>query len=333
MSDKLTEGELKYFESGGTDESGLEPEAGEDIQGAEAEAGESVDGERSDGTVSEGDGAEEETRPIAAESEDVGADESDNETESKRDFKKAYDSERLKRSEIKKQLRAEQEAREHIQKQLDALVQSMGQHDSSKTNNEQAPNKEEDPFGYYQHQLEELNKVVKNQQEYLRQQHQYEEEVKEFNQLKSKYENSALEFIEQQPDFMDAYKFLEKSRINEYMALGKSRQQAAAMLQQDELYIAAEAFAEEESPAERIYNFAIARGYNPDSNKTAKPAKSLDNVEKGLKKAKSLGTSGASNINSALDRGAIDDMNSAEFDNYFQRIKAEQKKIDSGRVW
>lgn len=332
----INDDEKKYFDSRGEyepagysasdEESGKDSEAEEDTS---EQPGQSEVSAEPDESISSGDGAEEESGL----SED-----SDGETEyrsentgksSKRDFTKAYGIAESKRQELKAQLEEQSRQNQLLQQQLQYLMQQQQQGNRAPAQQAPAvniPDPHEDPIGYQSYQFEQLNKTVQAQQQYLAQQAKVQQQQQAIAQLDHAYKTSAMEFQKEAPDFMDAYKFLEKSKIQEYVALGYTPQEASSFLQEDERILAAKAFKERANPAARIYAAAVARGFASEATETK-----LDKVSKGMEKGKSLPRAGGKNIEKGYDISRIDDMSEEEFDKFFNSVRNESKKNGSFR--
>jgi len=325
--DMLDDNEAKYFNSRGKYEpEGFEPEgsdssAGQDLQDGTSEPDEQSDSKRFDGSVSEGSGTEDEESGVYGQADDDADKPTATEKQSKRDFEKAYGIAESKRQELKEQLENQGRQTEGLKQQLDLLMKNMQRQQEPVAQNN-APDKDEDPLAYYQHQIENINKTVAEQQKYLQQQAAAQQKQTSMQNFVGAYKQSAQQFMQDAPDFGDAYKFLEKSKINEYIASGYSQREAVDLLQEDEMAIAAKAFNEKANPAERIYRLAKARGYVAKEP----PVSKLENVAKGMQKAKTLPRSGGQNLERGLDFSMIDKMSDKEFDKLFNQVKDESKR-------
>jgi len=275
-----------------------------------------------DGSFSEGDGGQETTgyADDSGESEQYQPEHSGK--QSKRDFSKAYGIAESKRQELKAQLEQQAYQNQMLQQQIQMLMQqNKGEPVAPKQPVMDIPDPNEDPLGYQSYRLESLNKTVLAQQQYLEQQARAYQEQQAMSSLDNAYRASAMEFQKEAPDFAEAYKFLEQSRIAEYMALGYNNQEAAQLLQQDERALAAKSFKERANPAARIYAAAKARGFN-----TTAAESRLEKVSNGMQKGKSLPRAGGKNIEKAYDISRINEMSDTEFDKFFNQVKAESKK-------
>lgn len=249
------------------------------------------------------------------ETEDFGDQPSVSEKQSKRDYEKAYGVADSKRQELSKQ-------NQLLQEQLAQMRSFIEQSQRAPKQQADIPNKEEDPLGYYSHQLENMNRTVQEQQRYLHEQAARQKHAQSMQSFVGAYKQSAQEFAAEVPDFKDAYSFLEQSRIKEYVAAGYDRAQAVQLLQEDEMAVAAKAFKDNVNPAERIYNLAVARGYGGTMQESASK---LETASKGMK-AKSLPRAGAKPAERGYDISRVDQMTDEEFDKFFSQVKSEAKR-------
>lgn len=324
--DILSDEEKKFFDTRGK----YEPEGysdapigdkEQDEQIATGGAGESPASEGFNESLSETSATEaEESRVLDAPTSD-GHPETTSNKSSTRDYEKAYGIAESKRVELARQVT-------QMQEQMRALMQQqqqMQQQPRGDAKPEVIPDPTDDPLGYQAYQLEKLNQTVSAQQKYFEEQTKREAERSQMQQLLGMYQASAVEFAKEVPDFQSAYNFLEKSRINEYTAAGYTQAEAARMLQEDEIALAAKALRERANPAERIYAMAKARGFAGVNPSPSAPPK-LESVAKGIEKSKTLPRAGGKNIERGYDMSNIDELSDSEFDKLFNQLKAEAKK-------
>ncbi len=317
----LNDDEKKYFDSRGEHEPDGYSEPSIESEESEQESGSENSSDGVDGTLSAGDGGKETERyaPDTRESDEYQSEPTGK--SSKRDYSKAYGIAESKRQELKAQLEQQSYQNQLLQQQLQMLMQQQQQPKQQVAQREEMiPDPNEDPLGYQSYRLEHLNKTVVAQQQYLEQQARAYQEQQGIAQIDNAYRQSAMEFQKVAPDFMDAYKFLEQSRITEYIAMGYAPHEAARFLQEDERALAAKCFKERANPAERIYNAAKARGFN-----VATESK-LEKVSNGMQKGKSLPRAGGKNMEKGYDISQIDNMSEADFDKFFNQVKAESKR-------
>lgn len=132
-----------------------------------------------------------------------------------------------------------------------------------------------------------------------------------FQQMVGRYEAAAREFEQDNPDFVDAYKFMLQSRISELEAIGYPTDQARAVATNNEAEVVAMALNQGANPAERIYALAKARGYRKVEKKD--PGEKIETIAKGQKASRSLSSvAGSPSKPNSLE--ALLDMSDDEFD-------------------
>jgi hypothetical protein len=177
---------------------------------------------------------------------------------------------------------------------------------------EEIPDPEKDIFAYVKYQaklIEDLKAAqTKTVEETQRQQG--------FEQLKTAYAQDAQKFAAEKPDFKEAYSYIANSRARELIALGYNEGQIRQQLAQEETAIVAQAFQNRRSPAQVIYEQAMARGYTPKQAAAAanavNPAQRLENVAKGQAAHKSLSGAGGA-AGEGLTVEALANMSEEEF--------------------
>lgn len=341
FNEKMSAEERAYFESRG-DEHAEEKVAevfneqitNDDNDVSEQSADESRGVQES---VSESDDADEATEDDAYADEVAEDEQSDSKREAKsdRDYEKAFKTERHKRKELKEALEAQARKTQEMEAALNQIrlnIQNQAQQAQQKAQpqepKEPAPDPDTDPLGYQQYQIKELARTVVEQNKYLTQRAEQEQRYAQEQAFKNAYAQSAKVFADQTPDFVDAYNFLVKSRLDEYVAGGFTPQEADRLLQEDEMSIASKAFNDKVNPAERIYKMAQQRGYAKTKSTDAKKpgnAKNIEDIKRGMKHAKSLKSGGGELPDKEYGIDDIDEMNFDEFDAYWAKLKASSK--------
>lgn len=230
---------------------------------------------------------------------------------------KALRLEREKRKELEKALKAQAERSTKIEQVLESVLKPDAK--------EPVPDPDEDPVGYTNYKIEQLEKAHQKQQDYLRKQYEYQQQQQQQQQFINLYAEDAKTFSVGQPDFMDAYNHLIQSRIEEHMVAGYDRNIANELVKQEEAAIVAKAFDDGESPSARVYALAKKRGYAKAVNQSHQQAKSskLEMVNQGLKSNKSLGSNtGAANKGERLNPDDIDSMSDEDFNKLYEQFKA-----------
>lgn len=176
---------------------------------------------------------------------------------------KALQEERQKRAEYERQVQDYQRQLQEYQAwAADMQRQQMGQNGNAAANAGQTePDPETDPIGALKHAREQLRQIqqMTQQQAYVQ-------------QLKQAAYSAASQYSQQVPDYQDAYRYAINSRMQELVALGTPSDAVQQILQQEELNLAETAIQNRRNPAEAIYEFAKARGYQSKQGASAVPA-------------------------------------------------------------
>jgi hypothetical protein len=210
-------------------------------------------------------------------------------------------------------LHQERQKRQEQDRKLSLLAERLEKIQEASVPKEPEIDVTENPVEYFQQEnakmkaeLDRINQA--NQQTFAHQQQQAQ-----VNQFKQAYASKAQEFSQQQPDFGDAYRHLVESRMSELQAVGYTSQEAAMIAQNDEAAFVSKAFQDGVNPAERVYQFAIARGY-----KQSKPEVDLETVEKGVKQKSVSSMKGAPTQNLTLE--SLAEMSDADFEANFDKL-------------
>ncbi len=234
---------------------------------------------------------------------------------------KAIRIERERRKELEKQLRIQAERSAKIEQVLTKVLQPQADAEPK----ENIPDAEEDPIGHQNYKIAKLEQLQQQQQQQFKAQQDYAQQMQQREQFVNAYANSAKEYSQANPQFMDAYKHLVQSRLSEHLAAGYDEATANDLLKQEEAAIVHRAFQNGENPAERIFKVAQARGYThapiPPVANAKKPVSKLESVKQGLKTAKALGPSTPSDAEN-LDINDIDNMSDEELDRMWNLAKA-----------
>ncbi len=154
---------------------------------------------------------------------------------------KALQEERQKRAEYERKL-------QEYERRMAELEQRVPK--APEPTPEPEPDPETDPIGALKHAREQLRKMQEATQA-----QQYEAQL---NQIAY---NAATQFTQQAPDYPDAYRYAINSRAQELMALGTPENAIPQILKREEMSLIDTAVRNGRNPAEAIYTFAKARGY------------------------------------------------------------------------
>jgi hypothetical protein len=165
-----------------------------------------------------------------------------------------------------KALQEERQKRAEYERKLDEAVRRMAELEqrvpkAPEPTPEPEPDPETDPIGALKHAREQLRKMQEETAQTQR--------VAQLNQIAYQ---SATAFKEQAPDYPDAYRYAINSRAQELAALGTPQNDIPQILQMEELNLIDTALRNNGNPAEVIYRFAKARGFNATAPAPAAPA-------------------------------------------------------------
>ena len=206
-----------------------------------------------------------------------------------------------------------------------------------------APDPEEDIFGFVKWQAKKIELMERGhneqrqQEEAARQNQQYAQEVQTY------YKNDAIQYLEKQPDFPDAYKYVANSYASELRAQGIPEDRVNQVLMAEEARIAAQCRQEGRSPSEVIYQMALARGYSkPEAEAAAQegapppaaaapaPQQRIANIQRAQNSTVSLSKSGGSS-GEGLTLEALADMPEEEFNRVAKSLsKSQQRQLFGG---
>lgn len=203
-----------------------------------------------------------ETSPAAPETQ-----ETESEEQPRQVPLKALQEERQKRAQYEQMLYQREQEIYQLQ-QWAAQQQAMQQQAQYPAEQTAEPDPETDPIGalkYAREQQHRLQEALAQQQEQVAQR-QYVE------QLNTVAYQAATQMQQVVPDYQDAYKYAINSRAQELVALGTHPQAVAAILQQEELRLIDTALQNRKNPAQAIYEFAKARGFQGKTAAAPAPA-------------------------------------------------------------
>jgi hypothetical protein len=155
--------------------------------------------------------------------------------------------------------------------------------------------------------------------------------------VKQVYHSDAQAFMKSEPNFEPAYRHLVAQRSKELELMGVADEgKRMQMIAQEETNLVVEALRNKQSPSQMLYQFALARGYQPKSanpstnglapNGNAAAAK-IAQVKAGQAAADTLSNAGG-HSSEGLTFSALASMNDDEFAVAFDRLsKAQQEKF------
>jgi hypothetical protein len=321
MSDDFSPAERAFFESGGKDTAGLDTEiASGGSQTAEGPthsahtgqpqtpAGDPSTGQETH-TDDDGDGEEvivmgKDGKPRAQNGRFVPH--------------QALHKERERRKTVETELMTYRERTARADERLAVLNEILGQADAPQGQQQgraapQEPiNPEVDPIGALNQALQKV-KALETQ---LNQSTTQQSERESARAMMSAYQNDAVRFVNEKPEFKDAYSHLIQGRHRELEAMGMaSSEERNAFIANEERQLVAQAFQSRRSPSQMLYNLAVARGFaaKPAAPQQPDHTQRIEQIAKGQRQAGiSLSAAGGAS-GEGLTTAALADMSEEEF--------------------
>ncbi|MGJ4954621.1 hypothetical protein ACQR1H_03180 [Bradyrhizobium sp. HKCCYLRH2015] len=240
----------------------------------------------------------------------------------------ALQEERNRRRAIDKELREAREKLANFEGRFAVLERvGKGGEPAQQPGAEGPPNPEDDIFGAVkaiQTRLDGQDKATKDA----------EAERERQTKFVRDYQADANQFKQTNPDYMEAYNFLLKSRAAELQAIGYDTPEALHnALTADEFGIAEMAMSRGKSPAEMIYALAKQRGYAAKSvGEKSEPsaAERLATIERGQAANKSLNNTGGSTGDADMTVERLLAMPMSEFETWVEKNPAKAKRLMGG---
>lgn len=229
----------------------------------------------------------------------------------------ALHEERKARQALEKQAQEWALERQRYSERMSKLEQMFQQQNAPK-----APEKDQDPIGYFDHKTGNVESDLKATKEQLNQLVQQQTQAQREQQFMQWYSNQAREFVKEAPDFGDAYEHFITSWKEEIAEYGLSDPNIAlAELRRIERQIVETAARSGLNPARAIYNAAKKRGYG---GKKASDAEKMETLQKGTQAAKSL-TGGGSPENPPSVKDLLE-MSDEDFDKNFDKVMNPRRR-------
>lgn len=233
----------------------------------------------------------------------------------------ALHEERERRKEIQRQYADEKARNDKIEERQSKLLEVLA-------GKNQAEPEYIDPITKLEKKVEEVDSTIAAAKK------EADEEKKRFDEetnLVNRYKGSLNAFMKDVPDVLDARQFLLESKTSELRALGYDDGEIDKIIKEEERGIVQRAYKNEKNPGELLMQAAKARGYaKGEAKPDAKEETKIQQIDKGLKASKSLGSGGtsprASNDLDAVSAGELADMTDEEFKAFFTKIERTAKK-------
>jgi hypothetical protein len=315
MSEDFSPAEAAYFSSKGADTSGLESERGpaETPQAPASNEGNPAPPASHSTTSGPPEG------PVDVEDGEevviVGADGKPRATNGRFVPHQALHKERERRKSVETELMTYRERTARADERLAVLNELMTKPEAPPASaSEQPIDPEVDPIGALK-QLHARNQALEKQ---LQESTKTVEERESARAMVSAYQNDAARFVQEKPEFRDAYVHLMAGRHRELEAMGMSdAAERNRFIANEERQLVASAFQSRRSPAQMLYSLAVARGfsYAPPAPEPAKPdhAAKIESIAKGQRQAGASLSAAGGTAGEGLTAAALADMSEEEF--------------------
>jgi hypothetical protein len=315
MSDDFSPAEAAYFSSRGADTSGLEAESG---PAETPQAPASNEGNPAPPASHSPTGGPPEGPTDVEDGEEVvivGADGKPRATNGRFVPHQALHKERERRKSVETELMTYRERTARADERLAVLNELMTKPEAPPASAAEQPiDPEVDPIGALK-QLHARNQALEKQ---LQESTKSVEERESARAMVSAYQNDAARFVQEKPEFRDAYVHLMTGRHRELEAMGMTdAAERNRFIANEERQLVASAFQSRRSPAQMLYSLAVARGfsYAPPAPAPAKPdhAAKIESIAKGQRQAGASLSAAGGTAGEGLTAAALADMSEEEF--------------------
>ena len=239
--------------------------------------------------------------------------------------------------ERKERQRVQQEAQELRASlaQFELLRQQLAEHRMQQQQQQQELSSREaeeayqnDPVAYLRQQNErlvsEIDSIRQNQQHFAQTQQRAAEEAAYMQQVTNLVVERENQFRQSQPDYDDAFRFVQERRLSEYDIMGfRDQQEKSRNFYQEVLGLSTKALGEGRNPAEIIYELAKVWGYrsgNSTNSDQERASARIDTLKRGGKVATSLSES-AGKPEREFNLADIERMSDDDFDKLWDSME------------
>jgi hypothetical protein len=316
MSDDFSPAEAAYFSSKGADTSGLEAESGpaETPQAPASNEGNKAPpaSHSPTGGPPEGplDGVDDGEEVVI-----VGKDGKPRAQNGRFVPHQALHAERERRKATETELGTYREKMARADERLAVLNELMSKPEAQSPRVAEQPiDPEQDPIGALKQSYAKIAALEKQ----LTESTKTVEERESARAMVSAYQNDAARFVQEKPEFKDAYVHLMTGRHRELEAMGMTdAAERNRFIANEERQLVASAFQSRRSPAQMLYSLAVARGFShtPPSPAPAQPnhAAKIEQIAKGQRAAGVSLSSAGGSAGEGLTAAALADMSEEEF--------------------
>jgi hypothetical protein len=334
--ESLSPAEAAYFSSKGSDTSGLEAEFAQ----GDSQAGDSVQGGNPTPSAQTGfsGGPEGQEQPLGEDDGEeviiVGKDGKPRAQGSGRFVPhQALHKERERRKSVETELGTYREKMARADERMAVLNEILGKEEpaarASAAGVEQEIDPSVDPLGALTQAYAKIKALESKVNETASQQQERENS----RAMLSAYQNDAARFVREKPEFQHAYSYLFEGRHRELEAMGMTDQaERNRFIANEERQIVSSAIQGRRSPAQMLYNLAVARGF---SHAPAAPqqndAQRLEHLAKAQRVAGSSLSSAGGTSGEGLTPAALANMSEEEFATVAAKLgKAKLRQLMGG---
>lgn len=232
----------------------------------------------------------------------------------------AFHEERERRKELQKKLTEQDERNKVIEDRQSKILEAL-----TKRNDPAQEQEYVDPISQLQNRINELEGGLKKSNA---QTEADNKAIQAEQQLVNRYRGSIDAFVKDRPDFAEARAFLIKDKVSELKALDYTDAEIAQEIRTIEKQIVERAYSKEQNPADIICKLADGKGYKKSEAKAEQ--KTVEDIDKGLKASKSLGSggkvAGSEDNLSSLSAEDLRDMSEEEFNALFTKLEKQSKR-------
>lgn len=225
----------------------------------------------------------------------------------------ALHEERERRKEYQRQVAQVQQEAAQRQALLESRFQQI-QEAIAAQSAPKAPDYDSDPLGNVKHTLDSTQAELKKLREHQEQEYKRQYEDYQRQQYAAKVAQAVTqaesEYVQENPDYLDAVKHLKTIRAQQLEALGMDPNSIMSYVQNEAFQVAEAALQRGQSPAEVAFKMAVASGWKKQEVKPDAETK-IETLQKGSKAAQSLGSGGVPKGNLSIQ--ALAEMNDSEF--------------------
>lgn len=296
---QLNEAESRFFESGGQD---VAPSLTEDQPGAQDASGESSSsGPEVSAPAATKDAPEKEAR------------------EGRFVPLQALQEERAEKKQLRDELRQYREWQAQLTQRLQQQAPANPQRE--------VPDPQTKPLEYINHVLGNMQASTTELQQWRQQQEMDSQQRSALRQYASWAASQEREFVKEQPEYHDAYRYAAEARDKELQALGYSDPVVrSGIVRSNTAEIINNAMQQGRNPAELVWEYARARGFAPKSVRAAGDAEAPAKIAAGLQAAGgklNKGGAGGEGEMSAKDLAGINDPD--EFEKAWKRVFGKRR--------